>query len=124
MSGEGGMKTNSNILAIFVPPDLKKTPLKNKTISPAGETQNSKPKRNIQMTTKKYDVAVKTGEYQDQQTGEIKGRYENVGVVLSDSEGHLFMTLKRTFNPAGIIPKAGKDSIILSFFEPKLKGDL
>lgn len=69
------------------------------------------------MTTKKYDVAVKTGTYLDKQ-GVEKGSYENIGTVLEGEKGP-FMVLRRTFNPAGLPNPLNKDSIILSFFEPK-----
>lgn len=69
------------------------------------------------MTTKKYDVAVKTGTYLDKQ-GVEKGQYENIGTVLEGDKG-LFMVLRRTFNPAGIPNPNNKDSILLSFFAPK-----
>lgn len=68
-------------------------------------------------TTKKYDVAVKTGSYTDRD-GNEKARYENVGTVLQTDKGP-FMLLKRSFNPAGVPFKDGGDTIMLSFFEPK-----
>lgn len=66
-------------------------------------------------TTHVYDLAVKTGEYQDNQ-GNTKGRYENVGKVLRNDNGQ-FMLLKKTFNPAGV--DSNGDMIIVSMFEPK-----
>lgn len=67
--------------------------------------------------TKKYDLAVKVSEYTDRD-GKTKGRYENVGAVLIGDNGP-FITLKKTFNPAGVPTAEGKDSIIISCFEPK-----
>lgn len=70
------------------------------------------------MTKKVYDCAVKVGEYTDAE-GEVKGRYENVGVVLEGDSG-MFMLLKRTFNPAGVdTTRDGDDKIAISFFEPR-----
>lgn len=66
-------------------------------------------------TTKLYDLAVKTGEYQDSD-GKTKGRYENIGAVMRNDNGQ-FLMLKRTFNPAGV--EARGDSILVSMFEPK-----
>jgi hypothetical protein len=66
-------------------------------------------------TTRKYDVAVKVGEYEDSE-GNTKGRYENVGVVLDSGDGE-YMLLKKTFNPAGV--NSDGDRVILSFFEPR-----
>jgi hypothetical protein len=59
------------------------------------------------------DLVVKVGEYQ--KDGETKGRYENVGQILSDGERELYM-IKRTFNPAGVPNPDGKDSVLLSRF--------
>lgn len=65
-------------------------------------------------TTKLYDLAVKTGEYQDRQ-GNTKGRYENVGAVMRNDNGQ-FLMLKRTFNPAGV--PGDRDTVLISMFEP------
>lgn len=67
------------------------------------------------MATKKYDLAVKTGEYQDRE-GNTKGRYENIGAIMENDNGQ-FMMLKRTFNPAGV--PTDRDNILVSMFEPK-----
>lgn len=69
---------------------------------------------------KKYDLVVKTGEYTDS-SGEVKGRYMNIGVVMENDKG-LYMLLNRTFNPAGVPGNADKDNIIVSMFEPKDDG--
>ena len=66
---------------------------------------------------KLYDLAVKTGQYQNSK-GETKGRYENVGSVMQGTDGQ-FLILKRTFNPAGVPNPEFKDSVIVSCFEPK-----
>jgi hypothetical protein len=68
------------------------------------------------MSTKLYDLVVKTGEYTS--NGETKGRYENVGSMMQGDSGQ-FLILKRTFNPAGVSNPDNKDSIIISCFEPK-----
>jgi hypothetical protein len=68
------------------------------------------------MSTKLYDLVVKTGEYTS--NGETKGRYENVGSMMQGDNGQ-FLILKRTFNPAGVSNPDNKDSIIISCFEPK-----
>jgi hypothetical protein len=62
---------------------------------------------------KTHDLAVKVGEYE--KNGETKGRYENVGQILSDGDNKLLL-LKRTFNPAGVPNPDDKDSVILSVF--------
>lgn len=68
---------------------------------------------------KKYDLAVKVGEYQ--KNGETKGRYENIGAVMQGDNG-FYMILKKTFNPAGVPDARGGDSIIVSMFEPRQDG--
>ena len=53
------------------------------------------------MSRKKYDCAVKVGEYRDRQTGETKSKWLNVGAVIQTENGHVLL-LDRTFNPAGL----------------------
>lgn len=65
---------------------------------------------------KKYDVVAVTGEWTNS-AGEKKKRYMNVGVMLDTGNGP-FIVLERWFNPSGL-PNNGKDSIILSLFEPR-----
>lgn len=67
------------------------------------------------MAQKLFDLVVKVGEYQNQQ-GETKARYENIGTVMQGDNG-MFAIMKRTFNPAGVPNPDGKDSIIVSMFE-------
>lgn len=71
---------------------------------------------------KKFDVVVCVGTYTDR-TGAEKKRWKTVGAVIEGRDGKPFMTLDRSFNPAGIDVEKGRDSIILSLFEPKEKGD-
>lgn len=71
------------------------------------------------MATKKiYDLTVKTGEYQNNQ-GETKGRYLNVGAIMQKEDGGKFIFLNRTFNPAGVPNPDNRDNVILSMFKPK-----
>lgn len=68
------------------------------------------------MAAKKIkDIAVKTGEYQDRNTGETKGRYQNVGALMKNDDGSVFILLQRWFNPAGI--NSERDTILLSCFD-------
>lgn len=69
---------------------------------------------------KLYDLAVKTGSYTDAQ-GQEKGRWKNIGAVMDGDNGK-FIFLDRSFNPAGV-GDASKESILVSMFEPKPKGD-
>jgi len=68
---------------------------------------------------KKYDLVVKTGEYTDGQ-GQTKGRFKNVGVMMEGDNGP-YLLLDRTFNPAGVGGNDGRESIIVSMYEPKDK---
>jgi len=69
---------------------------------------------------KKYDLVVKVGEYTDGQ-GQTKGRFKNVGVVMDGQNGP-YILLDRTFNPAGVGGNDGRESIIISMYEPKQDG--
>jgi hypothetical protein len=61
---------------------------------------------------KKYDLAVKTGEYTNKD-GQKKNKYKNVGAIL-ESENGPYILLDKTFNPAGI--QDGKNSVLISMF--------
>jgi hypothetical protein len=69
---------------------------------------------------KKYDLVVKVGEYTDGQ-GQTKGRFKNVGVMMDGDKGP-YILLDRTFNPAGVGGNEGRESIIVSLYEPKQEG--
>lgn len=71
------------------------------------------------MATKKiYDLLVKTGSYES--SGETKGRYQNIGVVLEKDDGGRFILMDRAFNPAGVPHDVSKgNTIMVSMFEPK-----
>jgi hypothetical protein len=72
------------------------------------------------MAKKLYDLAVKTGEYQDR-NGNKKGRWQNVGAVMQGDDGGKFIMLAKWFNPAGVPDLSGRggESILLSMFEPR-----
>ena len=69
---------------------------------------------------KKYDLCVVTGEYQNQQ-GETKKQYKNIGAVLSNDNG-FYMILDRTFNAAGLPNPDNRSNCIVNMFEPKQQG--
>lgn len=73
------------------------------------------------MASKKFrDIVVKVGEYTDRNTGETKGRYENVGALMqSDTDQSFFIMLKRTFNPAGVTGSDNRESILLNCYLTK-----
>jgi len=66
---------------------------------------------------KKYDLVVKTGEYTDRD-GQTKARFKNVGVIMDGQNGP-YILLDRTFNPAGVSGQDGRESIIISMYEPR-----
>lgn len=71
------------------------------------------------MATKRYDLAIKTGEYESK--GEKKGRYQNIGVVMDGEKGP-YMLLNALFLSSqlnGIANRERRDSLIVSMFEPK-----
>jgi hypothetical protein len=72
-------------------------------------------------TRKTHDLAVKVGSYTDKQTGQEKGRYQNVGAVMEGDNGS-FIMLAKWFNPAGVTDSRGGESVLLSMFEPKQDG--
>lgn len=65
---------------------------------------------------KKFDLKVKSGEYE--KNGEIKNSYRKVGVMIEGSNGP-YILLDKTFNPAGI--QDGKENLLISIFEQKGK---
>ena len=67
---------------------------------------------------KKYDIVATTGEYTNQQ-GEQKKRFLNVGAVIDTGNGP-FIVMEKWFNP-GALAEQGRDSVILSLYEPKNK---
>lgn len=73
------------------------------------------------MATKKYDAAVKVGEYTDRE-GNTKGKWLNVGAVLQTDNGHCLL-LDRTFNPAGMPDPDGRGTVMVSLFPPKQQGN-
>lgn len=68
---------------------------------------------------KVYDLCVKSGSYE--KGGETKSKWLNVGAVLSGDKG-MFILLDRTFNPAGCPNPEGKETVLISMFEPKEAG--
>lgn len=89
---------------------------------------------NHQSINKEYrmnkKISAKIGEYTNQ-SGEIKGRYANLGVILSNDKGE-FMLLDPTVNLAGVLQlqnqldlKQGKDQsdrIMCGIFQEQQQG--
>jgi hypothetical protein len=66
---------------------------------------------------RKYDLAVKVGQYE--KDGVTKNKYLNVGAVLENEDGGQFILLNKTFSPAGVPDDRGGDSILISMFTPR-----
>jgi hypothetical protein len=76
------------------------------------------------MTTKVLkELAVAVSSYEDRATGQMKSRYQNIGVLMESTndrgESNQFLMLDRAFNPAGVPFKPGADKILISMFDPK-----
>lgn len=69
--------------------------------------------------SKLYDVVARVGSYTDA-NGQEKGRFQNVGAVIQNNNGGMNLLLAKWFNPAGLA-EDGKESVILSLFEPQQK---
>ena len=70
------------------------------------------------MTRKIYDLTIPAGTYTDK-NGQTKTKWENVGAVFQADNGKSFVTLKRTFNPAGVPideKASNKENIIINLF--------
>lgn len=70
------------------------------------------------MARKTHDLTVKTGTYTDRD-GNEKGRWMNVGALMESDDGKPFIMLNAAFNPAGIQREEGRESILVSCFEPQ-----
>ena len=70
-------------------------------------------------TTKKFDIAVKTGSYVV--NGETKNRYMNIGAMMQGDNGP-FILLDPMVNLAAAPREPGKDRVICSLFEPRADG--
>ena len=71
---------------------------------------------------KLYDLAVVVSKYYTRD-GQEKSRWENIGAVFEKDDGHKFIMLKATFNPAAIARKENSDSIAISLFPPKKRNE-
>ena len=69
-----------------------------------------------------FDLAVVVSKY-TARDGQEKSRWENIGAMFEKADGHRFIMLKASFNPAAISRKEGSDSIAVSLFTPKKRDD-
>ena len=72
------------------------------------------------MAKKVYDLAVVVEQYTDNQ-GNQKNRYKTIGAIIQKDDGSEFITIDRTFSPAGCPNPNNKSTVIVSKFEPKQK---
>ncbi|WP_300429002.1 hypothetical protein, partial [Candidatus Thioglobus sp.] len=63
-----------------------------------------------------HDLAVKTGSYQAAD-GTTKHRWKTIGAVFKNDDGGAFLTISRTFNPAGMPLIDDRDTIAVSLFK-------
>lgn len=66
---------------------------------------------------RKYDLAVKTSEYQDSYN-KTRARWKNIGSLMEDDKGGEFILLDKFINFA-MLGEPGRDNILVSLFEPK-----
>lgn len=67
------------------------------------------------------DIAVKVGEYSNQQ-GEKKGRYKSIGMIMRDNDGSEFALLDATVLSTQLLMLCNrdrKDKVAVSLFEPR-----
>jgi single-stranded DNA-binding protein len=64
------------------------------------------------------ELSVGVRKYTDQ-SGQEKTQWENIGAIFKNEEGKSFISIKRTFNPAGVPNPENKDSVAVSIFDPK-----
>ena len=74
------------------------------------------------LSANSYDLCVATRSYKDN-SGKEKAVWSNVGSILKNKDGKMFMLLKAYFNPAAIQRKDGSESILVSIFAHKSKSD-
>lgn len=70
------------------------------------------------MPKRKFDMAVKVGQYTDQ-SGTTKNRYHNIGVVMQGDDGGFYALIDPMVNLAAVPRDPGKDRVMVSLFEPR-----
>ena len=76
------------------------------------------------MSRKLYDLTIPAGTYTDK-NGQQKTKWETVGAVFQNDAGKSFVTLKRTFNPAGVPlddKGSNREAIIINLFDANSRG--
>lgn len=70
---------------------------------------------------KKYDLAVKVSEYQDNYN-RTRARWKNIGSLMEDDKGGEFIMLDKYVNYA-LLGQSDRDTILVSLFEAKERGN-
>lgn len=76
------------------------------------------------MSRKLYDLTIPAGQYTDK-NGQQKTKWETIGAVFQNDAGKSFVTLKRTFNPAGVpVDQNGsnRENVIINCFDANARG--
>lgn len=71
------------------------------------------------MTRKTHNLVIPEGQYTDK-NGQTKTNWTTIGAVFKSDNGKSFVTLKRTFNPAGIPlddKGSNRESIVVNMFD-------
>ncbi len=71
------------------------------------------------MTRKTHNLVIPEGQYVDK-NGQTKTNWTTIGAVFQSDNGKSFVTLKRTFNPAGIPlddKGSNRESIVVNMFD-------
>jgi hypothetical protein len=67
---------------------------------------------------KTHDLVVKKSTYTDR-SGNTKSKWLNIGAMMEDDRGGIFLMLDRSVNLAALPYKDGSESVVVSLFEPK-----
>ena len=67
------------------------------------------------------DLTVVVGSYMDRD-GNQKNKFLNIGSLFIKDDGQMFITLNRTFNPAGVpLDDKYPDTVMVNVFKPRQK---
>ncbi len=66
------------------------------------------------------ELKVKHVTYQNKE-GETKNSYRTVGSLMESEDGNKFIMIDPTFNFAAVKRDEGRDMVLVSMFEPKVK---
>lgn len=76
------------------------------------------------MTRKTHDLTIPAGTYTDK-NGQTKTKWETIGAMFETDNGRRFITIRRTFNPAGVAlddKGSNKENVIINMFDSNSRG--